>query len=731
VAAVPEGSTEEPSEEAAVAEPTEEPTAPPEPTDAPDPAESVKGDAEYQHPSGLFAMTPFSDQVQEGENYTSFGREDTLVMGFAFPTPDGLTDLEPAEFFDTLLDLLLVQMGYADSFTAYPDDATEYGLGVLVWYEFSSSTLGEGEGELYLVSGDTDLAGMVLLSPDWAADEEDWYAGVDSFVPAFLMAEAPEGEEAEEGEEAAAEPAEGSADSGFRPEMHGFGFENYGGEPGITNLTAAEVHRMYGDRVCASMAGGECILTPQAEQWMKQINGYMDGGHCEGMAVLSNLMYFGQIDPADFGGTTAHDLDVEDEALQREIAYWFTTQGTYPGASVKVLDAPSEVVYALQEAFAAGQDASEWWAVGIYKRDGSGGHAVTPIAVEDLGDGLYNILVYDNNYPDAVRTIEVDTNAETWQYWASINPGVDAALYEGDAETDSLEIVAISPRLGEQECTFCLEGGMTGGGGEKNALLGQAEASEPYYEVWLEGAADLLIEDETGQRIGFVEGEFVNEIPGASGDSYKFLDVWEDDSEPIYQLPVSKLYSVTVDGSRLEDVESSAVTLLGPGFFLYIDDLALDPGEQDSMVFMTEEDLFALNYQTAYAESPAIVVGKETDEADYVFMLQATDIPGAEDSFYAFLDMTENAFVVDTSDNTEAITVDLFMFLIDETGEHVYGISDLTMDPGTQAFLMYLQAEEGSGAVLAVDYDGDGEPDDMIELEDVAGEIDWGEEEGE
>ena len=37
-----------------------------------------------------------------------------------------------------------------------------------------------------------------------------------------------------------------------------------------TNLTAAEMQRMFGDVVCASNAGGECELTPPARRWMKQ-----------------------------------------------------------------------------------------------------------------------------------------------------------------------------------------------------------------------------------------------------------------------------------------------------------------------------------------------------------------------------------------------------------------------------------------------------------------------------
>src|SRR5215213_2814634 len=78
------------------------------------------------------------------------------------------------------------------------------------------------------------------------------------------------------------------ADLGFRPDVNGFGFPNYGGQ-GETNLTPSDLQRMFGDTVCASIEGGQCALTPPGNQWLQQINTAMNGGHCEGMAVLSNL----------------------------------------------------------------------------------------------------------------------------------------------------------------------------------------------------------------------------------------------------------------------------------------------------------------------------------------------------------------------------------------------------------------------------------------------------------
>jgi len=115
-------------------------------------------------------------------------------------------------------------------------------------------------------------------------------------------------------------PAAGAADSGFRPERDGFGFENYGNDSVSYNLTPAELQRMFGDQVCAYLDGDECTLTPPAKQWMNETNNYMDGGHCEGMAVLSSLMYYDYADPNNFGASTPNDLSLSNAELQQEIA---------------------------------------------------------------------------------------------------------------------------------------------------------------------------------------------------------------------------------------------------------------------------------------------------------------------------------------------------------------------------------------------------------------------------
>ena len=258
----------------------------------------------------------------------------------------------------------------------------------------------------------------------------------------------------------------GQADLGFRPGVNGFGFENYGNDVGPTNLTPVEMRRMFGDQVCARIQDDTCTLTPVAGQWMQQTNDAMSGGHCEGFAALSLLMYTSQVSAADFGGSTAHDLALpNNDPLQREIAYWWATQGTRPTSQDEIKRTPNEIVDILTEAFKADAKAQDTYTVGIFKRDMTGGHAITPYAVVDNGDGTVSIMVYDNNWPDQERQIIVDRTANTWKYEASINPDEPAALYEGDADTFTLSLTPTSARLGQQACDFCADGAASRAGG--------------------------------------------------------------------------------------------------------------------------------------------------------------------------------------------------------------------------------------------------------------------------
>ena len=54
-------------------------------------------------------------------------------------------------------------------------------------------------------------------------------------------------------------------------------------------------------------------------------------------------------------------------------------------------------------------------------------------------------------------------------------------------------------------------------------------------QIWLDGDATLLITDKQGRRLGFVDGEFVNEIPGARAVRFKTrVEMAKKDESPVY-----------------------------------------------------------------------------------------------------------------------------------------------------------------------------------------------------
>ncbi len=268
------------------------------------------------------------------------------------------------------------------------------------------------------------------------------------------------------------------ADTGFRVGKDGFSFENYGSQVcssgysmwgssdcyRVENLTAAEMVRMYGTQVCKSVdKNGNCTLTKVAERWMNEINSVVANGHCEGMAVLSSLFYSGLENPSDFGASSVSKLQLKNNsALQREIAYWFTTQWFMDDYLIEN-DPKTQLNYLIKH---FNSDPNTVIPLGIYSCAKSSsfygggctktaGHAIAAYAVIDRGNGIYYVMVYDNNYPNEEKYITIDTNKNSWSYKTSTNPWSSAGDYSGQGKTNPIQIGPIEPRLGQFKCDFC------------------------------------------------------------------------------------------------------------------------------------------------------------------------------------------------------------------------------------------------------------------------------------
>jgi hypothetical protein len=506
-------------------------------------------------------------------------------------------------------------------------------------------------------------------------------------------------------------PGDVSSNFGFDPQQNGFSFPNYGSDIPATNLTASELRRMFGDQVCADINGDNCTLTPPASQWMEQINGAMAGGHCEGMAALSLMMYTNQVPPSNFGGSVASDLNINDETLQRELAYWWATQTVSPTNTSIVKGTPMEILDIIRQMDANG----ETYTIGIYKQDGSAGHAITPVGVADKGDGVYAILAYDNNYPGETRELYVDSRDNSWTYETSINPQVQSDVWSGNADTQSLDLTPTSARVNQQECPFCSGGGLFSNGGGKLAA-----PDRKFNEVFLDGEGHILITDENGKRLGYVDGKIINEIPGATYNEFR-MGASMNAPEPIYRVPAAMDLTIEINGSALAEETLTDLVLIGPGYSIGVEEISLTPGQVDTAYFYPADE--TISYETQADEAPNIVFGIENPEAeaDYYFEIYGADITGGG-IITAMLDSKAGDLVINTEKLKNEGLFNFYMTRITDETEDEFSAEDVALKEGALVYINYAEWTDAKpeGIYFGIDLNGDGTIDDEYVVDDLS-----------
>ncbi len=505
------------------------------------------------------------------------------------------------------------------------------------------------------------------------------------------------------------------ADSGFRPEVNGFQFPNYG-KSNAKNLTPAEMQRIFGDTVCANKANDQCTLTPPAEQWMTQQNQGMDGGHCFGFSVASLRLFTGLANPSDYGGSTAIDLSLDgNEKLQREIAYSFVFQGFNPVRGNVIAGTPSQILDKLIEVLKAGKNAPDVYTIGFFKADGTGGHAVTPYAVENRGNGIYAVMIYDNNYPKEKRAVLFDRNADTWNYTTTTNPSEPTSEYQGNAQTKSLFLFPTKPGLQQQACDFCA--GATAGGSQGNRL---ASAAVEYNEIYLDGDptvhGHLLITDEAGKQYGYTsDGKFVTDISTVKSERV-FSGLDDDTPEPTYFVPTNMTFQITIDGTPLKQADPTDVTMIGPGYDLGVEGINLEPGQKDTLTVASNGN--QLSYTTKSSESPNIIMGVELNGADYEFELKGVDVAGGG-TINVGLDTKAGNLTVDTKGTKNPGNYDLYLTRIDDNAEQSFDHEGIELDPADTMYIYYGKwAGNGTGLEVGIDRGSDGTIDETLDLTD-------------
>jgi len=480
------------------------------------------------------------------------------------------------------------------------------------------------------------------------------------------------------------------ADTGFRPPADGFGFENYGVTDEVANLTPAAVEEVFGHEVCANGSGATCKLIPSARAWMEEENDAMNAGHCFGMAVAVARFYGRQLYPDGFGAPSPAQLALLGNApLQRTIAESNAIQEIPTIRKKAFAGTPNQI---LDHLIAGIKAKKPLYVLGLFRTDGGGGHAVTPYAVEDRGDGRYAILVYDNNFPGITRAVSFDRHADAWKFVAQSNPEDPNQLYGGSGVESNLALYPGIPPKGVLPCPFC---------NGKNQGKKAGGDTQQFNEIALEGDATnhahVVITDAKGRRTGYVNGKVVNEIPGAEVMRRLNNKTWAEDAEPVYLVPAGRPVSVLVDGRNLKKPVVEKLEFIGPGDRVEVEGIALRRGEHIRANFAGDGSSVSLRTDPHHDESPVLRVGIEDAPDSYDFALKARRLTGGS-KLNVRLDQPHYQFDIDTRGVRKAAATsydvrfgryDLSFERMTPTGTMTFRHPNLLLPPGTIARLDY------------------------------------------
>jgi hypothetical protein len=496
-------------------------------------------------------------------------------------------------------------------------------------------------------------------------------------------------------------------DIGFKPKPNGFSFENYGSDEEPQDLTPEIVRALFGDAACTIKSGGKVVLSPPAKQWMDQINNDMANGHCEGMAALSLLFFTGQEDASDYGGANAYALKFDNADLQSEIARWYATQALDPTESSVIKNTPAEVVSTLAKNMSA---KGETYTLGIYKPDGSEGHAVTPYSVVDDGGGKYRIMVYDNNYPGQERAVSVDATSNAWSYESAVNPKEKSDLYTGNAKTKTLELTPTSTRIEQQEAPFALSDG-----GPAYASLGLiAPPGSRYNQFFLDGQGQMVISDLHGKQLGYVNGTLVNDIPGAKYTRIKAQAGESNSASLIYWLPEKTDVAATIEGGSTQSKTPTDLMVIGPGFAAGVGGISTEPGQKDKVLFDPTDQ--GISYETDRTESPDFLIAvDEQGNVGYNFDIKGMKMEGGG-TITAVLDTKDKDLLINTEKLKNTGEFDLVMTRVDSKQEEELTAENIQLPAGALIYMHYGDWDgSGSAVQFGVDLNGDGTIDDVYE----------------
>jgi hypothetical protein len=489
------------------------------------------------------------------------------------------------------------------------------------------------------------------------------------------------------------------ADIKFRSFPNGYNFPNFTGR-NPDDFTIPDMQRVFGIENVCWIQQPNCIPIFFAKLWYEKFSRDLESGHCYGMAVTS-LRFFKDIDTHPSaqsvfglreGSTVSINWNMENfnSTVRRNISYFFVSQFPDPVRST-INDALNYTPTEVKDQLIASMESGASDPVILLMSNANSAHAITPYEISTPSNGIFWVWVYDNNYPaDANRYVIIDTNTNTWSYdlgWETWN---------GDADTNNLGVAPISVHDQQLQCPWCI--GFTENSLANNTLL-------------LDGKGHLLITDSQGRYLGFIDDQYVEEIPGGYG-SIPFLGT-QVEREPIYTLPLTETYTILLDGQAITQTSSGSITQFGPGYAISVDDLDVNPSTQDHL--FVANDGTQISYSPNQDQEPTFSIGLDSLSANYGFEFRGTDIKVGEVITFT-ADMDSGNLIFNNSQASSSI-YSLFIRMVSDIGLDYFYHQDIPI-LATDTQIINFGPWNGSGSILLmIDHGSDGTIDETIHLD--------------
>ncbi len=499
----------------------------------------------------------------------------------------------------------------------------------------------------------------------------------------------------------------GSYRSAFNLDFDAFSFRNYGSTFPAGNLSVVEVREIFGDGVCVRLEGDACVPTPSVQFWIDQMNDVMGQGHCLGFTVLAYDLFRSNLSQQRFQnpGDVTYALGQE-PALMRTIAQRWSLQTTPELLNASVTGTPRDIIIKL---FALREPVD----LGLFGRKG-GCHSVLAYGVDQVGESLYHILVYDNNWPNQAAFVEVDTTKNSWTYALSgENPAEVPAIWEGDADTRTLIFIPLSAYDQPVTCPFCPDLASAATKTAGLALFQPATDAAHYVTVAMQGEeGHLQVSTPGGERLGTFGDGFVNEIDGALAIQPR--SALYNNGEPILFLPTEQEFSVQV--ALREGVVNGATSLriFGPKIAVAFDNLTITPGQPDQ--FTLSPDGQQIGYTARGDQSPTVQLVFADGDASYMAVLSGMAVSDGQ-TVQLGVDAASGGLSVE-SRGGDAQPITLVVSKIEDGQGSQFASNNLSLPSNGVAILEVQAWQDTASLTITVDEDGDGAVDKTDALAD-------------